>query len=122
SPAPTSSPPPPGGKTNVHAKPIPRCSLGENPQRCIYRRTSVQASVIVFANYTRRDFSRLDGHWLVHDPLTLGVVTHFHMPGEREVLAEGMPNKTVIGQDATQVVVSIEHDTEQVEGFALEPV
>jgi len=33
-----------------------------------------------------------------------------------------MANETVVGQDAAQVIVAVEHDAEQVEGFALKPV
>jgi len=33
-----------------------------------------------------------------------------------------MTDETVVGQDAAQVVVAFEHNAEQVEGFALEPV
>mgnify|MGYP000060532907 CR=1 FL=1 len=44
------------------------------------------------------------------------------MARQREVLAEGVANEAVVGQDAAQVVVTFKHDAVQVEGFALVPV
>ena len=63
-----------------------------------------------------------DGHRLVHHALLVGVVAHFDVADQREVLAERMADETVVGEDAAQIRVTGEQDAEQVEGFALEPV
>src|SRR5207302_356972 len=66
--------------------------------------------------------SRRDAHRLVHDPLPVGIVLHLHVADERKVLAEGMPDEAVVGEQAAQVRVTAEQNAEQVEGLALEPV
>src|SRR5574343_1651021 len=75
-----------------------------------------------FAHDARGVFARLDGYRLVNHTRLIRVVTHFDMTGDREILAERVANETIIGQDATQVVMAHEGDTEQVKGLALEPV
>jgi hypothetical protein len=42
--------------------------------------------------------------------------------GEREVLAERMPDEAIVGEDASQVRMPLEHDAVEIERFALEPV
>ena len=44
------------------------------------------------------------------------------MAGDGKILAERMADETVVGQDAAQVLVTVEHDAVEVEGFALIPV
>ena len=65
-------------------------------------------------NDARRDFTQCNGYRLMHHALAFGVVTHFHAPDKRKILAQGMPDKTVIGQDAAQVFVSGKNDAEQI--------
>jgi hypothetical protein len=79
-------------------------------------------SVIFLAHDARRHFARLDGHGLVDHALLLRVVAHFDIAGNREILAEGMADETVVGQDAAQIGMAFEMDAEQVEGLALVPV
>src|SRR3989344_5897067 len=66
--------------------------------------------------------ARLNGDRLVHHALLLGVVAHFDPADEWEVLAERMPDETVIGEDAAQVRMPLEHDAEQVECLSLVPI
>jgi hypothetical protein len=49
-------------------------------------------------------------HRFVGDALQLIVVTNFNETGEREVLAQRMTFKTVVGQDAAQVRMAGEQD------------
>src|SRR5574343_223056 len=76
----------------------------------------------IFAHDARGVFARFDGHRLVDHASLIRVITHFDMTGDREILAERMSNEAVVGQDATQVVVTDEGNTEQIKRFALEPV
>src|SRR6478736_5181987 len=76
----------------------------------------------VVADHARYQRAIDDLHRLVHHALLVGVVAHFDIAHQREVLAEGMPDETVVRQNAAQVRVAVEHDAEQVEGLALEPV
>src|SRR4029077_13889132 len=78
--------------------------------------------VMRFAHDPRRDFARIDGDGLVDDAALLGVVAHLDMARQREVLAERMADEAVIGEDAAQVRMPVEHDAEEVERLALEPV
>ena len=66
-------------------------------------------------------FTRLNGDGLVDHALQIGVVTHFDMTRDGEVLAEGVPNETVVGQNATQIGVAIKHDAVQIKRFPLIP-
>ena len=76
----------------------------------------------VVADDARHQRPRLDRHRLVdHAPL-LRVVAHFDVADQREVLAERVPDETVVGQDAPQIRMAVEQDAEQVEGLAFEPV
>src|SRR5579863_1281404 len=75
----------------------------------------------VVADHARYQVSRLDAHRLVDDALLLLVVTHLHVAGQREVLAERMADEAIVGEDAAQVRIAIEQDAEEVEGLPLEP-
>jgi hypothetical protein len=48
----------------------------------------------------------LDTHRLVDDACLFWVVAHLNMTNQREVLAEGMTDETVVGQDAAQIRVT----------------
>src|SRR5574343_1538707 len=76
----------------------------------------------VFAHDARGVLARLDSDWLIDHSCLIGVVTHFNVTGNREVLAERMADEAIVGQYATQVVVSDEGNTVGIECFALEPV
>ena len=82
----------------------------------------MQPAIVFFADDARCDLARLNAHRLVDHALTLGVVAHFHMTRQREILAEGMADETVVGQDAAQVGMAFENDAIEVKGFALVPV
>ena len=56
----------------------------------------------------------LDAHRLIHHTLLLRVVTHLNITKDREILAEGMPDKSVVGQNAAQIGVPREDDPEQI--------
>src|SRR5574340_1679341 len=79
-------------------------------------------TVIFFTDDAWRHLARFDRHRLVYDALLFRVVAHFHMAGQREILAERAADKAIIGQDAAQVRVPGEYDAVQIEGFALIPV
>jgi hypothetical protein len=76
----------------------------------------------IVAPHPRHGDAVLDAHRLVHHPPLLRVIAHFDLAIEREILAQRVPDETVIGEDAPQVRVAVENDAEQVEGLALEPV
>src|SRR3990170_2393724 len=76
----------------------------------------------VFPDDARDDFPRLDGDRLIHDAPLVGVVAHFDVSHDREILAERMTDEAVVGEDAPQVRVPGENDAEQVERLAFEPV
>src|ERR1035437_6517291 len=82
----------------------------------------VHASVIVFTDDARCDFAWLNRDRLIDHALLLGVITHLDMARNREILAKRMADKTVVGQNATQIGMAFEHDTKQIESFALKPV
>src|SRR5690348_10642363 len=75
----------------------------------------------VMADHARHQHAWRNAHRLVHHPLLLRVVAHFHVAGQREILAERMPHEAVIGEDAAQVRVAVEEDAVEVEGLPLEP-
>ncbi len=54
---------------------------------------------MVFTDDLRYEHTRLDGHGLVDDALLLRVVAHFHVAGEREVLAERMADEAVVREE-----------------------
>jgi hypothetical protein len=60
-------------------------------------------------------------HRLVDHTLLLFGIAAFDIAGEREILAERVPAKAVIGEDAAQIVIAVEQHAEHVEHFALEP-
>src|SRR5512135_3585586 len=74
---------------------------------------------VVAANHARHEVAFFDGHRLVDDAALVGVVAHLDGTDEREVLAEGVTDEAVVGEDAAQVGVTVEDDTEHVEGLAL---
>src|SRR5688572_31771888 len=76
----------------------------------------------VIADHARHADTRLDRHGLVDHALLVGVVAHFDVADQREVLAERMTDETVVGEDPAQVRMAFEDDAEQVERLALEPV
>src|SRR5574343_637672 len=76
----------------------------------------------VFAHDARGVLARLNGDRLIDHSGLIGVVTHFNVTGNREVLAERVANEAIVGQDATQVIVSDEGNTVKIEGLTLEPV
>ena len=61
-------------------------------------------------------------HRLIDDALALFVVTHLDKSAGRKILAQRMAGKAVVGENATQVRMPREENTEQVVGLALEPV
>src|SRR3984957_10430670 len=77
---------------------------------------------MVMTDHFRHEHSRQDADGLIHDALLLGVVLHFDVAAEWEVLAERMPDEAVVGQDAAQARVTAEQNPAQVESLALEPV
>ena len=73
---------------------------------------------MIIANHARHQGARLDAHGLVnHSPL-LRVITHFDIADQREILTERMTDKTIIGENATQIGMTGEDDAEQVERLA----
>src|SRR5574343_794835 len=76
----------------------------------------------VFAHDARGVLARLDGDRLIDHSGLIGVVTHFNVTGNREILAERVADEAIVGQYATQVVVSDEGNTVKIEGLTLEPV
>src|SRR6478736_4160434 len=99
------------------------------PKFSVKLRMSATAAVLQFrlvaavvADHARHQRALDDLHRLVHHALLVGVVAHFDIAHQREVLAEWMPDEAVVSEDAAQVRMAVEHDAEQVEGLALEPV
>src|SRR5688572_10268772 len=77
---------------------------------------SLDIAVIRFAHHPRYGLARLNADRLIDNPALVRVVTHLHIPRQREVLAERVPYEAVVGKDAAQVRMSGKHDPEQVEG------
>ncbi len=77
---------------------------------------------MIVTDHLGNQHARHDAHRLVHHALLLVVVLHFDIARQREVLAERMADEAVVSEDAAQVRMSAEHDAEQVERLALEPV
>src|SRR5262245_18657329 len=65
---------------------------------------------VVFTDHTRHVRARFDADGLVHDAPFRGVVLDLDVADQREILAERMTDETVVGQDATQVRMALEHD------------
>src|SRR3989338_6919588 len=85
--------------------------------------TASSITTVVFFTYDARShFARLDRHRLIHDTLLFRVVAHFHVAGQREILAERIADKAIVSQDAAQVGMSGKYDAIQIEGLALVPV
>src|SRR6185295_3390220 len=78
--------------------------------------------VMRFPHHSRYSLTRFNGDWLIDHALLFGVVADFNKPGERKILAKRMADKAIVGQDASQIGMPGEHDSEQVESLALEPV
>src|SRR5579871_6656125 len=87
-----------------------------------WRRGQRRIVAMVVADHARHERARLDRDRLVDDPTLVRVVAHLDVAGQREVLAERVPDEAVVGQDPPQVRVAAEQDAEQVEGLALVPV
>ena len=60
-------------------------------------------------------------HGLVHDALLFVVVAHLDESGEREILAQRMAFKTIVGEEAAQIGVAGKKNAVHVPRFALEP-
>ena len=58
----------------------------------------------------------------VGDALLLVVPAHLDKTGQREVLAQGMAFKAVVGEQPAQIRMALEHDAIEIIGLALEPV
>ena len=76
----------------------------------------------ISANYTRHKHSRFDTDRLIHHALFLGIVLNLDVTGQREVLAERVTDKTVVGKNTTKIGMTFEHDAVKIEGLALVPV
>src|SRR3569833_854397 len=76
----------------------------------------------VVTYHARHQDARLDGHRLVYHTPFVRIITHFHFANERKIFAEGMADETIIGEEAAQIRLAVEQDTEEVEGLALVPV
>ena len=78
---------------------------------------------IIFVTHNARSIlTRLNADRLINDTTKLLIVTHFYITRDREILAERISNKTVIGENSAQIRVSREQDAEKVEGLALKPI
>src|SRR5471032_345273 len=75
---------------------------------------------IVVANHARHQGARFDSDRLVDDALEFRVITHFDISDQREVLAERVPDKPVVGQQPAQVRVPAKQYAVQIKGLALE--
>src|SRR3990172_3671110 len=61
-------------------------------------------------------------HWLIDHAFQLIVIAKLDEAGEREVLAQGMALKAVIGEEAAEIRVACEQDAVKVVSLPLEPV
>src|SRR5690606_8658965 len=68
----------------------------------------VRRPVPLLADHPLHQLARRDRDRLVDHALLLGVVAHLHVAADREVLAERMPDETVVGEDATQIGMPLE--------------
>ena len=80
------------------------------------------SAVVFFANHARRDFTHFDGDGLVNHALLFRVITHFNEARGGKILAERVANKTVVGEDAAQVVMTLKNNTEKVKSFTFKPI
>src|SRR6185295_10552915 len=71
----------------------------------ILRRCALEGRfvAVVVANHPRHQRARLDRHRFIDDPLQLGVVANLDIPDEREVFAERIADKAVVGEDPAHV-------------------
>src|ERR1700747_1739761 len=60
-------------------------------------------------------------HRLIDHPLQFFVIAKLDKAREREILAQRIPGKAVIGENAAQIRIALKRDAIHVEGFALEP-
>src|SRR4051812_6899321 len=77
---------------------------------------------VVVTDYARYQGARFNRHRLIYNALLYFVVAYFNVANQREVLAERMPDKSIVGENTTQVRMSFEHDAEQIKCFTLEPI
>src|SRR5258708_23862561 len=77
---------------------------------------------IVVANYFGHEHARVDGDRLIDDSALFGVVAHLNVARQREILAKGMADEAVVGQQAAQVRMSLEENAKQVEGLTFKPI
>src|SRR6185369_10924014 len=80
-------------------------------------RLRISATEALLTDNARYQHARFNGYRLVDHALLVFVVAHLDLADEREVLAERMPDEAVVGQDAAQVRMTFEDDTEKVEGL-----
>src|SRR5208283_4319678 len=79
------------------------------------------ASVTFLADHAGGDLASFDGNRLIDHTPQLRVVSHLDVAGDREITAEGVPDKAIVGKDAAQVRMALEQDAIQVEGLPLVP-
>src|SRR5262249_50846959 len=63
----------------------------------------------------------LQFHRLIDDALLLLVVAHLDIAGERKILPQRMSLETLIGEETTQIGMTLEIDAVEVPGLALVP-
>src|SRR4029453_13332139 len=71
-----------------------RCGVSRADRRVLERRLVA----VVLADDARHERARLDRHGLVHDAALRRVVSDLDVADQREVLAERMPDETVVGE------------------------
>src|SRR5262249_11466215 len=82
----------------------------------------LRIAVMLLAHHTRHDLPRFNADRLIDNSLLIGVVAHLHVARQRKILAERVPDETIVREDAPQVGVPAEHDPEQIESLPLVPV
>src|SRR5688572_6985312 len=73
------------------------------------------AGPALLADHLRHRDPRLDADRLLDDAAARRVVAHFHVAGQREVLAERVADEAVVGEDTAQVRVPAEQDPVEAE-------
>src|SRR4029453_8904317 len=74
------------------------------------------------ADHLRHGDARLDADGLVDDAAARRVVEHLDVARERKVLAERVPDESVVGEDPPEVRVTAEEDAVEIKGLALVPI
>src|ERR1700739_4631345 len=82
--------------------------------RCLFGAVCTPA-VPLRGEALRNEHPWLDAHRLVHHPLLVRVVLHLDVAAQREVLAEGMPDEAIVGEDAAQVRMAAEENAVEIE-------